>query len=133
MRQASAASIGSPEASIQSARPRPTSRGSRCVPPPPGMIPSLISGRATLAVSAARMKSHIIASSQPPPRAKPATAAMTGFLTCSTASQLAQMKSCMSASGWVRSRISLMSAPAAKAFSEPVSTTQPISSSASNA
>ena len=33
MRCASAASIGSPDSSISSARPRPTSRGSRCVPP----------------------------------------------------------------------------------------------------
>ena len=35
------------------------------------------------------MKSHIIASSQPPPSAKPATAAITGFFTRSTVSQRA--------------------------------------------
>src|SRR6266508_4095051 len=44
-------------------------RGERCVPPAPGMMPSLISGWPNLAVSAAIRMSHIIASSQPPPRA----------------------------------------------------------------
>jgi hypothetical protein len=39
----------------------------------------VISGWPNFAVSAARMKSHIIASSQPPPSAKPATAAITGL------------------------------------------------------
>ena len=48
------------------------------------MIPSLISGWPNLAVSAARMKSHIIASSQPPPSAKPATAAISGLRACVT-------------------------------------------------
>ncbi len=56
-------------------------RVSRCVPPMPGMTPSLISGWPNLALSAAMMKSHIIASSQPPPSAKPATAAMIGLRT----------------------------------------------------
>ena len=46
----------------------PTSRVSRWVPPRPGMTPRLISGWPNFAVSAAMMKSHIIASSQPPPR-----------------------------------------------------------------
>ena len=54
----------------------PTWRISRCVPPEPGMTPSLISGWPNLAVSAAMMMSHIMASSQPPPSAKPATAAI---------------------------------------------------------
>ena len=35
----------------------------------------------------AMMMSHIMASSQPPPRAKPATAAMIGFLRCATRAQ----------------------------------------------
>ena len=54
----------------------PTARVSRCVPPIPGMMPSLISGWPNLALSAAMMKSHCMASSQPPPSAKPATAAI---------------------------------------------------------
>src|SRR5690606_14517232 len=47
----------------------PTARGRRCVPPAPGMTPSLISGWPKRAESAAMMMSHIMASSQPPPRA----------------------------------------------------------------
>ena len=43
------------------------------------MTPSLISGWPNFALSAAMMKSHIMASSQPPPSAKPATAAITGL------------------------------------------------------
>ena len=77
----------------------PTARVSRCVPPAPGITPRLISGWPNFAVSAARMKSHIIASSQPPPSAKPATAAITGFFTRSTVSQRLPMKSSSSASG----------------------------------
>ena len=59
----------------------PTARVSRWVPPEPGMMPRLISGWPNFAVSAARIMSHIIASSQPPPSAKPATAAITGVFT----------------------------------------------------
>ena len=43
------------------------------------MTPSLISGWPNFALSAAMMMSHCIASSQPPPSAKPATAAITGL------------------------------------------------------
>ena len=57
----------------------PTARVSRCEPPMPGRTPRLISGWPNLALSPAMMKSHIIASSQPPPRAKPDTAATTGM------------------------------------------------------
>ena len=78
-RSASAASIMRPVRHISIAFALPTARVSRCVPPAPGMTPSLISGWPNLALSAARMKSHIIASSQPPPSAKPATAAIIGL------------------------------------------------------
>ncbi|GJE42944.1 hypothetical protein AEGHOMDF_2120 [Methylobacterium soli] len=47
----------------------PMARVRRWLPPMPGITPSLISGRPNCAVSAARMKSHIMASSQPPPSA----------------------------------------------------------------
>ncbi len=47
----------------------PIARGSRCVPPMPGIVPMVISGWPNFAVSAAMMRSHIIASSQPPPSA----------------------------------------------------------------
>ena len=62
-------------------------RGRRCVPPAPGMTPRLISGWPNFAVSAAIARSHIMASSQPPPSAKPATAAITGFLMLRRCSQ----------------------------------------------
>ena len=55
---------------------RPTSRGRRCVPPKPGMIPSLISGWPNSAERAAMRTSQAIASSQPPPKARPLTAAI---------------------------------------------------------
>jgi hypothetical protein len=52
------------------------------------MTPSLISGWPNLAVSAAIVMSHIMASSQPPPSAKPATAATTGLRQRPTRSHL---------------------------------------------
>ena len=110
----------------------PTARVRRCVPPMPGMTPSLISGWPNFALSAAMMRSHCMASSQPPPSAKPATAAITGLRARATRSQFAT-KSPRNASRNDLSAISLMSAPAAKAFSDPVITMQPILRSASNA
>eukprot|EP00975_Prorocentrum_lima_P011561 2456508-Prorocentrum_lima.AAC.1 len=47
----------------------PTARMSRCVPPPPGMTPRVISGCPNCADSPAMIMSHIMASSQPPPSA----------------------------------------------------------------
>ena len=102
------------------------------MPPAPGIVPRLISGWPKRAFSAAMTMSHIIAISQPPPSAKPATAAMTGLRHCATRSQPLVMKS--SAIGLAcRScpAISLMSAPAAKAFSLPVRTMAPIAGSPS--
>jgi len=57
------------------------------------MVPMVISGWPKRALSAAMMKSHIMATSQPPPRAKPATAAMIGLRTVETRSQPLVMKS----------------------------------------
>ena len=65
----------------------PTARVSRCEPPMPGSTPRLISGCPNLALSPAMMKSHIMASSQPPPRAKPETAATTGMRSLVKSSQ----------------------------------------------
>src|SRR5213596_2248521 len=56
----------------------PRIRGSSWVPPMPGKMPSVVSGTPNTAVSLATMKSDRIASSQPPARAKPSTAAITG-------------------------------------------------------
>ncbi len=68
-RSASAASIIRAVRTMSMAFDLPTKRVSRWVPPAPGMTPRLISGWPNLALSAAMMKSHIIASSQPPPSA----------------------------------------------------------------
>ena len=86
-RSASSASIMRPVRHISMALALPMSRVRRCVPPMPGMTPSLISGWPNLALSAAMMKSHIMASSQPPPSAKPATAAIIGLRRPATCSQ----------------------------------------------
>src|ERR1039457_1461800 len=77
---ASAASIMRPVKIISIALALPTARVSRWVPPIPGMTPSLISGWPNLALSAAMMTSHCMASSQPPPSAKPATASIEPYL-----------------------------------------------------
>ena len=54
-------------------------RPSRCVPPAPGMIPSVVSGSPTFTCAAATRRSHTSASSRPPPNATPLSAAITGF------------------------------------------------------
>ena len=68
------------------ARPVPTSRASRWVPPAAGQHRQVVSGRPKRAVSAAIRMSQAIASSQPPPRANPLTAAIVGFSNASTSS-----------------------------------------------
>jgi hypothetical protein len=45
----------------------PTARISLCVPPPPGMVPSFISGNPNFAFLPAYIISHIKANSNPPP------------------------------------------------------------------
>ncbi len=129
-RSASCASIMRPVRIRSIALALPTACVSRWVPPMPGMMPSLISGWPNLALSAAMMRSHCRASSQPPPSAKPATAAITGLRTSATRCQFAA-KSPRKTSVKALSAISLMSAPAANALSEPVMTMQPILASAS--
>lgn len=69
---------------------RPTRRVSRWVPPMPGITPSLISGWPNTADSPATTRSHIIASSQPPPRAGPLTAAIFGVRRSANSSQAAK-------------------------------------------
>src|SRR6516165_1903427 len=77
-------------------------------------------------------RSHCMASSQPPPSAKPATAATTGLRAAATRCQVAA-KSARKTSVNPLPAISLISAPAAKALSEPVMMMQPTLLSASNA
>jgi hypothetical protein len=54
------------------------------------MMPSLISGCPNFAVSAAITMSHCMTSSQPPPSAKPDTAAITGLRALAAKCQSAQ-------------------------------------------
>mmetsp|Transcript_7532 Transcript_7532/g.24830 ORF Transcript_7532/g.24830 Transcript_7532/m.24830 type:complete len:202 (+) Transcript_7532:3-608(+) len=129
---ASSAEIWRAVRHISMARLLPTERTRRCVPPAPGMMPRPISGWPNFALGPAMIRSHIIASSQPPPRAKPFTAAMIGFLIFVRSAQSPSM-SWLYVSGKVMSAISLMSAPAAKARSDPVSTIAPTPGSLSKA
>ena len=78
------------------------------------------------------MKSHAMASSQPPPSAKPLTAAITGLRTLLSSSS--SEKICpLYMSMYESDAIVLMSAPAAKALLPlPVTTMAPISGSASS-
>ena len=102
------------------ARDGPISRGSRWVPPAPGMMPSRISGWPTLAFSPSTRKSAHRASSRPPPSAYPVIAAMTGLGIRATALKAFWMPAPYSMiRAWLASAISLTSAPAAKVFSPP--------------
>ena len=64
---------------ISMALARGTARGSRWVPPAPGMIAQRVSVSPNVACSAAIRRSEASASSRPPARACPFTAAMIGF------------------------------------------------------
>jgi len=127
-----AASIGSPSNRSSFARPKPTSRGRRCVPAKPGVTPSFTSGCPIFALDDAIRMSHAIAISSPPPRAKPLTAAMTGFERFS----IVEKAICPSFDASLASmppifESSLMSAPATNALPAPVRMTTATSSSPS--
>src|SRR5206468_227338 len=94
MALASAAGTRRPVKIISLASGAPMMRGSNCVPPMPGKIPRVTSGTAKTAVSEATMKSESTASSQPPPMAKPSTAAITGTGQWSTLAAAASKMAC---------------------------------------
>src|SRR5258706_6553048 len=134
MRCASSAPIVAPERMSCSARPLPTRRGRRCVPPPPGSNPSLTSGWPNLAVGVASLRVQAIAVSQPPPRAKPLMAATTGLPRFSIRSSTPcpkRLDSCASKAPEIAS--SPMSAPAMKARSPPPVRITPRTSASSRA
>src|SRR4051812_35721911 len=82
------------------------------------MIPRLISGCPSLAVSAAMRIVQAIASSQPPPSAYPLIAAITGLPMCSTRSSTCWPRiACLRPPAGVCVASSLMSAPAMNDFS----------------
>ena len=91
----------------------PTSRGSRWVPPKPGMMPRLISGWPKLADCAAIRTSQPIASSQPPPKASALIAAIVTVEDCSMRRSRPCASSSMAAPDVASSFVNaLMSAPA---------------------
>ena len=65
------ADTGLPSVDISSAIFAPARRGNRCVPPAPGMIPSITSGWPTFASLVATRKWQACATSSPPPSALP--------------------------------------------------------------
>src|SRR6185437_14365705 len=88
------------------------------VPPPPGTSPTVVSGRPSTAVSSATIRSQHRASSQPPPRAYPCTAAITGCGSASTLANAARNTSRWASSPASDSRLrSFRSAPTEKARS----------------
>src|SRR2546426_935680 len=82
----------------------PRIRGRSWVPPIPGKIPSVVSGTPNTAVSLATMKSERTASSQPPARAKPSTAAITG-----TGQRSTRNAACSKITCWARQASSVIS------------------------
>ena len=111
------------------ARPRPTSRASRWVPPEPGIIPIVASGSAICTSSAAIRKSQASASSRPTPKTYPWRLAITGFEQRSGAATF--FASCETTQG-ERVRNPAMSPPAVNWPPAPVSTTKRTASSRSS-
>ena len=117
MRNASEAGMGLPVRTNCIAYDAPTTRGRRCVPPKPGVMPSVTSGWATFAPSPARRISQQSASSNPPPSAYPLIAAMVGTRRSSSAlNALCATAANRFAPFASKSAISPMSAPAINAF-----------------
>ena len=79
MRSASSASTMRPVRIMSSARPSPTMRGRRWVPPSISGTPKRRSVKPSLASSVAMRRSHQSASSSPPARHQPEIAAIVGF------------------------------------------------------
>ena len=82
------AATGLPEVTRSIAAGTPASRGTRCVPPAPGMMPSVTSGRPTRASAVAIRPWAASAISKPPPSAVPWMAATTGLVESSIAWQM---------------------------------------------
>ena len=116
MRSASSAGTRRAVRIMSRARPRPTRRGRRTVPPPPGMIPIRVSVSPICAAGSTTRRSQARASSQPPPSARPFTAAIQGFGHRSTSRRAVwSSTSHRRTSSSVQLRRSLRFAPAQKA------------------
>ena len=124
----SAAATLAPLTIIRSALSTPTTRGSRCVPPAPGRIPSFTSGKCDGGVRRARRaKWQPSASSSPPPMHVAAIAATTGLPLASTVRITASSVGSAVDLGVLNSR---MSAPPENALPAPMSTMTSIAGSA---
>ncbi|CPI73489.1 Uncharacterised protein [Bordetella pertussis] len=77
--RAVSASIVAPDRMSSAAASNPMRRGRRCVPPPPGISPRVISGSPSRHPASATRPWHASASSSPPPSAWPCSAATTGL------------------------------------------------------
>ncbi len=128
-----------PSSSKGSAFMAPTSRATRCVPPPPGNRPTLDSGRPSCSLSFAATTRwwQASASSNPPPSARPVIAAATGLpqvssarnslLMANTASNRAARPASVVTCGLaIRLPISPRSAPAQKPLALPEVITAPL-------
>ncbi len=87
MARASGARTVQPVNSMRSAWNLPTARTRRWVPPAPGITPTRTSGWAKRAEAPATIRSQCIANSQPPPKAWPSTAAISGLRQAASACQ----------------------------------------------
>ena len=134
-RSASAASIMRPVSTMSMALALPTARGQPLRAAGARHDAEVDLGLAEFgALSAAMMKSHIIASSQPPPSAKPATAAITGLRQRGDARPSSADEICRDRSADVGLVAHLLDVGAGgEGLFRPVMTMQPMSSSASNA
>ena len=115
---ASAASMRRAVRMSSLARDLPISRGSRWVPPAPGMMASEVSVSPSCACGAAMRRSQASKSSVPPPKAKPLTTPIVGCGSASRSSIVRRMfltKIGTRSSGMVRR--SFRSAPAQNDFS----------------
>ena len=131
-RSASAASIIRPVRIMSIAFDLPMARVSRCVPPAPGMTPRLISGWPKL--RGVGGNDDVAHHRQFAAAAKREAGDRGDHRLPDAQDRLpALADEVVRTPGKVRSFISLMSAPAANAFSEPVSTIAPIAGSASKA
>ena len=129
------ASIVLPVSSRSSAAGAPISCGKRRMPPQPGTIPSITSGRPSRVPgsSTTTRYRHASASSNPPPRQKPRTSASVGYLTCASRSNVSQprLTIAIAPASSFTSPNSSTSAPAMKPFALPERITRPFGGSRS--
>ena len=119
-----------PPVMASSAAGTPISRGSRWVPPAPGTMPSVTSGKPMRVPGAASRTWHPSATSQPPPSATPWIAATIGFSSASISSIRSGRFGVPGGGVWSNS---LMSAPPLNILPSPVMTSARTPSSAAAA